>query len=153
MIRLATRSDIPQTADLICEFLQDNGSYQAHTGEIDANHVRRLVYSIIHQGYIWLLFNGPIAVGLLAAVREPNIWIPQQVSLRELVWYVKEEYRNSVGAGRLFVKFCQQGSQLLEQGEIFAYFTTKMTTTGDYDLERRGFRPTETLYMRDQEGE
>jgi hypothetical protein len=88
-------------------------------------------------------------VGLLVAAREQNMWIPEKRSLREVVWYVREEYRRTVGAGKLFVKFCEQAEQLLEQKEINVYFTTRMTTTEDYDLGRRGFRLTEKLYLKD----
>jgi hypothetical protein len=88
-------------------------------------------------------------VGLLAATREQNIWIPEKVSLREIVWYVREEYRRSIGAGKLFIKFCEQAELLLKQDLIQGYFTTRMTTTEDYDLERRGFRLTEKLYIKD----
>jgi len=38
---------------------------------------------------------------------------------------------------------------LLDNNEIQGYFTTRMTSTVDYDLERRGFRLTEKLYIKD----
>jgi hypothetical protein len=62
---------------------------------------------------------------------------------------VREAYRGTTGAGRLFVEFCKTGESLLNSGEIQGYFTTRMTTTTDYDLERRGFRLTEKLYLKD----
>jgi hypothetical protein len=62
---------------------------------------------------------------------------------------VREAYRGTTGAGRLFVEFCKTGDRLLNSGEIQGYFTTRMTTTTDYDLERRGFRLTEKLYLKD----
>jgi hypothetical protein len=75
--------------------------------------------------------------------------MPDKVSLRELVWYVKDEYRKTLGAGRLFIKFCEQGDELMESGEIDGYFTTRMRSTEDYDLEKRGFRLMESLYLKD----
>jgi hypothetical protein len=62
---------------------------------------------------------------------------------------VRESHRGTTGAGRLFVEFCKTGEDLLNSGEIQGYFTTRMTTTTDYDLERRGFRLTEKLYLKD----
>jgi hypothetical protein len=148
MIRLATRSDINVVTDLICEFLQ-NTSYHDHTDNVDINHIKQLVYVILQQGYIWLLYKDNEAVGLLAAVRERNIWLPNKITLRELVWYVREQYRTSVLAGRLFITFCNVAQRLLETDNIVGYFTTRMSTTADYDLERRGFRLTEKLYFKD----
>jgi hypothetical protein len=148
MIRLATRSDLNLVTELLTEFLTET-SYDKHTDIIDPAHIKKLVFSVLQHGYIWLYFNGEVAVGLLVAVREQNIWMPNKSSLRELVWYVRSEYRRTIGAGRLFIEFCQQAEKLLNMGSIQGYFTTRMTTTEDYDLESRGFRLTEKLYLKD----
>lgn len=148
MITLATRSDILVCRDLIVEFLQET-SYANHNDAIDHEHILRLVYACLHQGFIWLLWRDGQCQGLLVAVKEQNIWMPSKTSLREMVWYVRPQYRSSTGAGRLFVKFCDQAEQMLAQDQIQGYFTTRMTTTTDYDLERRGFRLTEKLYIKD----
>lgn len=148
MIRSATRSDLNTVALLLMEFLTTT-SYNSHTDRVEAEHIRKLAYSLLYSGYIWLYYADDTPVGLLIAVKEPNIWIPAKKSLRELVWYVREAYRGTTGAGRLFVEFCKTGDHLLNSGEIQGYFTTRMTTTTDYDLERRGFRLTEKLYLKD----
>lgn len=148
MIRLATRADLNLVTELIVEFLQST-SYRDHAQTNNPEHIKRLMYAILHSGYIWLYYNGEVCVGLLVAAKEQNMWIPEKRSLREVVWYVREEYRRTMGAGKLFVKFCEQAELLLEQGDINGYFTTRMTTTEDYDLERRGFRLTEKLYLKD----
>ena len=148
MIRLATRADLNLVTDLLVEFLLET-SYNKHCDVIDREHIKKLVFSVLHHGYIWLYFNQEIAIGLLVAVKEQNIWMPNKTSLRELVWFVREEYRGTLGAGRLFIKFCEQGDALLDKDEIQGYFTTRMTSTTDYDLERRGFRLTEKLYLKD----
>ena len=148
MIRLATRTDLNLVTDLVLEFLQST-SYKDHAVNNNPEHIKQLMYVILHGGYIWLYYNGPVCVGLLVAAKEQNMWVPDKFSLRELIWYVREEYRGSVGAGKLFIEFCKQGELLLEKNEIDGYFTTRMTTTTDYDLERRGFRLTEKLYLKD----
>ena len=148
MIRLATRSDLNLITDLIVEFLQST-SYKNHIQTDDTTHIRKLVYGILYSGYVWLYYNNDECVGLLIAVKEQNIWMPSKTSLRELVWYVREDYRGTIGAGKLFVEFCKKGDEMLKQDQIQGYFTTRMSTTADYDLERRGFRLTEKLYLKD----
>lgn len=148
MIRLATRSDLKAVTELLLEFLKSS-SYSDHADAVDPEHIQRLAFTALHQGYIWLYFVDQLPVGLLVAVKEANTWVPTKFSLRELVWYVKPEHRSGVGAGRLFVKFCQTGDDLLNTGRIQGYFTTRMATTTDYDLESRGFRLTEKLYIKD----
>lgn len=150
MIRAATRSDLSVLTELLEEFLLST-DYAEHCEEIDHEYLKKLIFAVLHQGYIWLLCDKNIVVGCLIAVKEQNIWMPNKISLRELVWYVKEPYRKTIGAGRLFIKFCEQGDELMERGEIQGYFTTRMTSTADYDLESRGFRLTEKLYLKDRE--
>jgi hypothetical protein len=148
MIRLATRSDLNVIHELVMEFLTST-AYNKHTDSIDATHVKKLCYSVLLTSKIWLYEVEGIAVGLLMAVKEQNIWMPTKTSLRELVWYVKEQYRRSPGAGRLFIEFCREGEKLLNNGDIEGYFTTRMATTGDYDLSKRGFREVERLFLKD----
>lgn len=148
MIRLATRADLNTVTDLLVEFLTHT-AYNKHTTVIDRQHLAKIVFSVLHNGYIWLYFNGDVAVGMLIAVKEQNIWMPEKTSLREMVWYVRDEYRKTIGAGRLFIKFCEQGEQLMTEKKIDGYFTTRMSSTQDYDLESRGFRLTEKLYLKD----
>jgi hypothetical protein len=50
----------------------------------------------------------------------------------------------------LFKTYCQQGEKLLEENKIEGYFTTRMTTTDEIDLERRGFRLTEKTYLKER---
>lgn len=148
MIRIANRSDLNVVHELIMEFLQAT-AYNKHTDVIDAEHIKRLVYAVLTTGRIWLYEHEGIVVGLLAAVKEQNVWMPTKCSFRELVWYVKEQYRRSPGAGRLFLEFCKEGERLLLNKEIEGYFTTRMATTGDYDLSKRGFREVERLFLKD----
>ena len=148
MIRLADRSDLNRVSDLMCEFLGET-SYSEHTESPDTEHIRKLVFNILQLGYVWLYEADGELVGLLAAVKEANMWMPSKTSLRELVWYVKPEYRTAAGGGRLFVKFTQLGDAMLASGEIEGYFTTRMGTTADYNLESRGFRLVEKLYLKD----
>lgn len=148
MIRQATRSDVTTIAELLIEFL-DNTSYDKHIAELNPIYIKHLAYAAVKTGYVWVYEKDGIIVGLLIAIKEQNAWIPTLYTLRELVWYVKEEYRNSPSAGRLFVQFCKTGEQLLEDGKIVAYVTTRMATTSEYDLTKRGFRLTEKLYIKD----
>jgi hypothetical protein len=107
------------------------------------------VWLVQQHGYIWLATVDEQPVGLLMAVREPNMWLPSAKELRELVWYVAPEHRSSTTGGKLFLQYCRKGDELLANGEIQGYFTTQMTTTRSIDLERRGFKQTETTFLKE----
>jgi L-amino acid N-acyltransferase YncA len=147
MIRLATRADLDRVHELVMEFLKDT-AYTEYTDQVDPAHIKKLCYAVLTTGRVWLYDVDTVTVGLLIAVMEQNVWIPTKQSLRELVWYVKPEYRRTTAGGRLFKAFCDEGNQLLISKTIDGYFTTRMATTGEYDLSKRGFREVERLFLK-----
>lgn len=148
MIRTATQSDISRIYALITEFLE-NTAYTEHSGQPDEQHLKKLVYASLHMGKIWLYEEENQPQGLLIAIKEQNLWMPDKTSLRELVWYVRPEYRHKPSAAKLFLEFCREGEKMLNNKEINGYFTTRMSTTTDYDLTKRGFREVERLFLKD----
>lgn len=150
MIRLATRADLDTIHSLVLEFLMDT-AYSKHINDLDHMHIKKLCYGVLKLGKVWLYEYQGVAVGLLIGIMEQNIWVPSKLSFRELVWYVREEYRKTPAAGRLFIEFCREGERLLLNNEIDGYFTTRMNSTASYDLEKRGFREVERLFLRDRE--
>jgi hypothetical protein len=153
MIRLATRSDIAQITQVLMEFMRES-TYSEYVEEANPQYLNRLVFNVIYVGYIWLWLvkdeSGQEKIaGLLAAVREPNVWQPKSIQLRELAWYVRPEYRGLPTGGRLFVEYCRKGDELMQAGQIRTYAIMKMANTPAVDLERRGFRLTEHVFLKE----
>ena len=149
MIRYAQRTDFSAICDLLEEYFSE-GSYGIHINHpFDRQRATKILFNVIHMGYIWIYeVDGKIA-GVLAAVKEPNIWFPHKISMREMFWFVKPEHRTSVGAAKLFVAYNRKGQELLNNNSISGYFMTEMSTTSDLNLESRGFRLAERLYIKD----
>ncbi len=151
MIKLAkTTLDARCVIDLMQKFLLETSYSQAEAASKDIEHLGKLAFTFIQHGYIWLAFKDAEPIGMLIAVKEPNVWSPQNHQLRELIWYIIPEYRNSTIGGRLFAKYCEKGDELMENGSIDGYFTTKMTTTANYNLEKRGFKLKEYTYLKER---
>ena len=149
MIKLATHKDTMTVVELLRRFLTETSYHQAEKARDDIEHLCKLVWTFQQYGYIWIATVNDEPVGMLIAVKEPNIWLPTARELREVVWYIVPEHRtNSIG-GKLFLHYCRKGEELLLSGEIQGYFTTKMTTTDSIDYERRGFRKTEEVYIKE----
>lgn len=149
MIKLATTDDTLIIVKLLKQFLTETSYSQATEASQNFEHLCKITWMTLQHGYIWLAYVDEKPAGLLMAIKEPNLWLPQARELKELVWYVRPEYRkNSIG-GKLFLKFCKTGEELLKLGEIQGYFTTKMTTTDTIDYESRGFRQTEVTYIKE----
>lgn len=149
MIRLADLTDTAIIRDLLVEFLQETAYEQAQDAAQDHEHLLKLIFSVQHHGRIWIAYSQDQPVGLLMAMTNANMWYPRARELRELVFFVKKSHRNSTIGGRLFREFCAYGEQLKSQGQIQGYFTTRMSTTVDFGLERRGFRLVEQTYLKE----
>jgi hypothetical protein len=150
MIKQATTFiDLQDAIALLQRFLKDTAYEQGKTASTNREHLGRLCHTIQNAGYIWLAYIDDQAVGILAAVKEPNMWSPKHQQLRELVWYVLPEYREQTVGGRLFLTYCNEGDSLIRAGVIDGYFTTRMATTNNIDLERRGFKLKESTYLKE----
>ncbi len=149
MIRLASHKDTMIIIGLLRSFLGETSYKQAQRATENLEHLCKLVWTVQQHGYIWLAYINERPVGLLMAIKEPNMWVPEAKELREIVWYVLPEYRKSSIGGKLFLTYCELGNDLLHSKLIDGYFTTRMPTTDSIDLERRGFRLTEQTYLKE----
>lgn len=151
MIKQAhTLMDARHVITLMQRFLNETSYDQAQAASKDIEHLGKLAFTFLQNGYVWLAFIEEQPVGILIAIKEPNIWAPHNQQLRELVWYVVPEHRKTSLGGRLFAKYCELGENLLEKGTINGYFTTRMTTTDPVGLERRGFKLKESTYLKER---
>lgn len=146
--QIKSSEDINKAIVLLKEFIRET-IYKDHEDQVNEMHLGKMVHLIMHNHYAWLAELDDDPVGILLAVKEPNMWAPSQKQMRELVWYVKPEHRQGATAGRLFLEYCRVADELLAQGQIQGYFTTRMTTTEEVNLERRGFRLTEQTYLKE----
>ena len=150
MIKQAhTLMDARHVINLMQHFLNDTSYSQAEDASKDIEHLGKLAFTFINNGYVWLAFDGEEPVGMLAAVMEPNMWNPKVRQMRELIWYVVPEKRKSTVGGRLFKQYCLKGEELKQAGKINVYFTSMMSSTQACDLESRGFRCTERTYIKE----
>lgn len=149
MIRLADHKDTKIIVELLRKFLTETSYEQAEAAANDREHLCKLIWTVQQHGWIWLAFADERPAGLLMATKEPNLWYPKAHEMRELVWYVVPEHRNSSLGGKLFLAYCKKAEELRQAGSIQGYFTTRMPTTEHMNLERRGFKLKEMTYLKD----
>ena len=150
MIRQACSiEDLSDAVEVVQQFLCETSYSQGAAASKNIHHIGALIHGIFRQGYIWLAYADDRPVGILAAVVEPNMWIPEIRQMREIVWFIDSRHRSTTLGGKLWLKYQEQAEQLLAQGTITGYFTTRMTTTDPVNLERRGFRLTEMTYLKE----
>lgn len=151
MIKQAhTLMDARHIIDLMQQFLNETSYDQALEASRDIEHLGKLAFTFINNGYVWLAFNDEQPVGILIAIKEPNLWSPKHIQLREMIWYVVPSHRKTSIGGRLFAKYCETADLLLEKDLITGYFTSIMSTTDSVGLERRGFKLKESSYLKEK---
>jgi hypothetical protein len=148
--RCHTINDVSDAIELLQEFLKETAYSQSLEIIGNREHLGKMIYSTMATGCVWLAYVDQKPAGLLMAPIETNQWVPQYKQLRELVWFVLPEHRRSTIGGRLFKTYCHLGEQLLKENKIEGYFTTRMATTDEINLERRGFRLTERTYLKER---
>jgi hypothetical protein len=150
MIRqIKSTEDIHKAIVLLKQFVKET-VYRDHEEYVNEMHLGKMIHMIMNGHYAWLAESNDQAVGILLAVKEPNMWAPGQKQMRELVWYVLPEYRSGSVAGRLFLEYCRVADELLKTGDIQGYFTSVMTSTTDINFESRGFKKMEQIYLKEQ---
>jgi hypothetical protein len=148
--RCYTIKDVSDAIELLQQFLKETAYTQSEEIVNDREHLGKMIYTTMTQGFVWLAYIDKQPVGILMAPVETNHWVPKYKQLRELVWFVLPEHRKSTIGGRLFKTYCDMGEKLLEENKIEGYFTTRMASTDEVNLERRGFRLTERTYLKEK---
>ena len=149
MIKLAERTDTVKILELIQKFLEDTAYDLSRDAAKDREHLLKLIWTVFNSGYIWLALAGEKPIGILMAIKQPNMWLPSHHELRELVYYILPEHRGKIVSGRLFKTFEKKAKELLEQGKISGIFTTRMSsTTSNFNLSNHGFDLVEQTYFR-----
>ena len=152
MIRDASRFDLPDIIEMFLDFA-DSGAYSAsaRSVEFDVLHLEKIFFACLHQGFILVSEHDDELQGFLVAVRQSDVWHPEWIRLQELIWYVKPKYRNTTVGGKLFLEYNRRADSWIEQGIVKECSTTRMSTTPDLGLEKRGWQLTEKLYIKGAE--
>lgn len=151
MIRQANRFDIDDIAEMFLDFAKDSTYAHLVPSEVqdtDIEHIKHVIFCCMHAGFVLIAEIDNEPVGFLVAIRQPNMWYPGTMTLQENVWYVKSQHRKTSIGGKLWLEYCRRAEEMIAQGQIDRYTTTRMNTTADINLEKRGFRLTEHLYIK-----
>jgi len=85
--------------------------------------------------------------GMLIGMIDSLIWDPDTRVLREIAYWVDEEYRGSTAGYRLLAQYVKEGDEMVENGRINAYSMVKMTNSPDLKFEKFGFKKTEEVWV------
>lgn len=135
MIRQATKYDKTQIIEMMKLFRAESHIEQYRDLD-NVDYWNKLLDNILAgQGIIYI----EDGVGLIMGLIVPTIWCDKTLSLHELAWYVKPEFRNTTTGYRLLKAYVDYGKQLKQEGRIKMFTITKMVTSPDIKYGRFGF--------------
>jgi N-acetylglutamate synthase-like GNAT family acetyltransferase len=146
-IRHATIQDFDRIMEMMIDFANSSPYAAHHEPLYNDTYVRRLLCQFMTAGCILLAEHEEETIGMLIGGITPDPWLPKVQTLREVAWWVDEEYRQTSAGYKLLLKYIALGKKLQDEGLIQGFTLTNMEQSPDFDLEKRGWRPIEKNYI------
>lgn len=147
-IREADKFDLPKVLDLIDNFYNGVELDLKNYGQLDLEYVNKLYHHIILGGGVAIVAEkDEKLVGIILALKSPNIFYPDKTVLNELLVYVEPEHRKSSACYKMLVKFNEIAEQMIKDEQITTYTVTKTEHLDEIKFERFGFRKSEEVWV------
>jgi|TARA_R110002073_G_scaffold181670_1_gene340029 N-acetylglutamate synthase-like GNAT family acetyltransferase len=146
-IRHATIQDFDRIMEMMIDFANSSPYNAHHNPQYNDTYVRRLLCQFMTSGCILLAEEKENTIGMLIAGIAPDPWLPEVKTLREVAWWVDEEYRLTTAGYKLLLKYIELGNKLQDEELICGFTLTNMEQSPDFNLEKRGWRPIEKNYI------
>ena len=145
-IRLANKFDLPYIIKMLRNFRNETPiELMKHCDNED--YINKLYHHIILGGGVAIIAEVEQPIGMIIGIKDHNIWDPELKVLRELVYWVEPEHRNTTAGYRLIKEYNKQAQLLIDEGKIKLFTMTKMVNSPDLDFSRFGYKKTEEVWV------
>lgn len=110
----------------------------------DEEYARFFLKNLIENHFVLVGFKDNERAGFIAGMVSPHHFNPHIKMLAELLWWVREEHRNSGVGAKLFREFVHYGKA---NCDWITFTLEENTPIGDAVLLKQGFRLTEKAYL------
>lgn len=145
-IRQANKFDLPHVIEMLKHFRGQTPIDMMNECDNEL-YVNKLFHTILVGGGVALIAEKEKPIGMIMGVMDQNVWDPSITMLRELVYWVEPEHRNSTAGYRLLKAYNEAAKELVEQNRIKLYTMTKMVNSPDIDFSRFGYTKTEEVWV------
>ena len=139
-MREATRYDKPQIKDMLRSFAIESKVLeieQQFANFSQDKYLDKLLDTIMAGMGIIYIEEGK---GFIMGMFTPSVWCDKTLTLHELAWYVKPEFRGSTVGYRLLKTFISYGNKMKESGRVKYFVIGKMESSPDIKYEKFGFK-------------
>jgi Acetyltransferase (GNAT) family len=145
MIRIATPWDGPQIEYMLDRYR--NSSPLDFHKRTPMEYARKILAQIwAGRGVAFVSEDNTGITGMLIAIKNPNMWDPDVMTMNELAYWVNPESRGTTAGYRLLKAYVEYCKELKTAGEIEYYTVSKMSTSPDLDYGRFGFNRLEETW-------
>lgn len=146
-VRKGTKFDLPEVLKMIQDFQKQSVTPESLKEPLDLEYLNKLYHHIILGGGICLIAERENTVlGMMLGLKNSSVWFPSQVTLNELMIFVKPEYRNSTVGGRLVKAFNSHAEEMKNNKEIVQYTISVTQPFGKLNYEKLGYKKTEEIW-------
>ena len=146
-IRNANKFDLPGIIDMLHRYKKQGPTSFTNTFNNEDQVATIYAHIMAGRGLALVAEKDGELAGLLIAMIDPIIWDPDTRIMRELAYWVDEEYRGSTAGYRLIAEYVKQADQMVEDGRISAYVIAKMANSPDLKYDKFGFTKVEEVWV------
>ena len=147
-IRESTKFDLPKVIDLVSDFYEGVELDLKNYGKLDLEYVNKLYHHIVLGGGVSIVAeHADKLVGIILALKNPNIFYPDKTVLNELLIYVDPVHRKSSACYKMLLKYKEIGEKLIKDKQITTYTVTKTEHLDQIKFENFGYRKTEEVWV------
>ena len=148
IIREADKFDLPKVIDLVSDFYNAVELDLKNYGELDLEYVDKLYHHIVLGGGVAIVAeHGEKLVGIILAVKNPNIFYPDKIVLNEMLIYVDPVHRKSSACYKMLIRYKEIGDKMIKDDKITTYTVTKTEDLDEIKFENLGYRKTEEVWV------
>jgi predicted N-acetyltransferase YhbS len=147
-VRPATFDDYEAIKSFMIAFANANPFKGLHEPDYNDQYANRLIDKIRKNGVALVADKDGIVVGMLLAMVQGDIWLPEVKTMREVAWWVDPEHRGSSAGAKLLTEYNKVGEKLVAHDIISAYTITTLGMGDHLNLQKRGWHAIETNFVK-----
>tara|TARA_R110001606_G_scaffold300636_1_gene448348 strand:+ start:267 stop:722 length:456 start_codon:yes stop_codon:yes gene_type:complete len=148
MIRHADLKDFDRVMEMMVNFANHAPVEALHNPKYNERRIQHFLAKVLTNGCIIVATDREDVIqGMIIGIIFEDMWLPELKTLKEVAWWVEEEYRNTSMGYKLLLEYIKFGKQLQDQNSVDNFTLTNMSISPDFDLEKRGWREIETNYI------
>lgn len=146
-IRHANKFDFPEILAMLHRFKMQGPTKISNSFSNEEYVATVYAHIMAGRGLALVAEKDGKLTGMLIGMIDSIIWDPDTRILREIVYWVDEEYRGSTAGYRLLAQYVKEAQNMVDENRITAYSMVKMTNSPDLKFEKFGFTKTEEVYV------